>query len=196
MSAPLIRPARPSDLPGAAEALADAFTDDPTFAFLPSNERGRRVRAYMDHEVNGAWTVDVAVDGGNVLGAGLWQPPGTTVDGILASAGHVADLWRTLGSHATTMLRVERELARHRPPVAHWFLGYVGVSSAAQGRGVGRALLEHRLSAVADPVYLEAATERAAALYRASVSWTCAGSPAPTCPPWACGARPRCLRTE
>ena len=166
MSAPLIRPARPSDLPGAAEVLADAFTDDPTFAFLPSDERARRVRAYMDHEINGAWTVDVAVDGTTVLGAGLWQPPGAPIDGIAAAAGHVAELWSALGRHAATMLRVERELARHRPPVPHWFLGYAGVSSAAQGRGVGRALLEHRLGTVAEPVYLEAATERAAALYR------------------------------
>lgn len=165
MTAPLVRPARPSDLPGAAEALADAFTDDPTFAFLPSGERARRVRAYMDHELDGAWTVDVAVDGTTVLGAGLWQPPGSHVDGIAAAARHLAGLWSTLGSHAVTMLRVERELTRHRPPVPHWFLGYVGVSSAAQGRGVGRALLEYRLGTVAEPVYLEAATERAAALY-------------------------------
>lgn len=166
MSAPLIRRARPTDLPGAAEALAGAFTDDPTFAFLPSGERARRVRAYMDHEINGAWTIDVAVDGADVLGAGLWQPPGGPAVGIAAAAGHLSALWSTLGGHAATMLRVDRELSRLRPPVAHWFLAYLGVSSAAQGRGVGRALLEHRLATLTEPVYLEAATERAAALYR------------------------------
>jgi ribosomal protein S18 acetylase RimI-like enzyme len=31
---------------------------------------------------------------------------------------------------------------------------------------VGRALLEHRLAAIDAPAYLEAATDRAAALYR------------------------------
>jgi len=35
-----------------------------------------------------------------------------------------------------------------------------------KGRGVGRALLEHRLADIDAPVYLEAATDRAASLYR------------------------------
>lgn len=165
MSGIVVRPAGPSDLDAAAAALADAFAADPTFDFIPPTERPERVRAYMALEVRHGWDVDVAVDDGVVLGAGLWLPPRHRTS-ALSAVRHAVGLWRALGRHALTVAGVERRLARHRPPADHWFLGYIGVSAAAQGRGVGRTLLESRLAAVDGPVYLEAATDRAAALYR------------------------------
>lgn len=162
----LVRAATTPELPAAASALADAFADDPSFGFIPADERARRVRAYMSEAVTHGWLVEVALDGDRVLGAGLWEPPGRPRPSILASARHARGMIRALGPHWFAGARIDRVLARHRPPVPHWFLGYLGVAAAAQGRGVGRALLEHRLADIDAPVYLEAATDRAAALYR------------------------------
>ena len=166
MSSIVVRTATPSDLSGAAAALADAFADDPSFGFIPTDERAARVRAYMAAAVTHGWLVEVAVDGDQVLGAGLWEPPGRPTPTVTESVRHSLGMVRALGRHWFAAARIDRVLARHRPPVPHWFLGYLGVAAAAQGRGVGRALLEHRLGAIEGPVYLEAATDRAAALYR------------------------------
>ncbi|MHA6524227.1 GNAT family N-acetyltransferase [Tessaracoccus sp. G1721] len=166
MTGILVRAAAPSELPAAASALADAFADDPSFAFIPAGERAMRVRAYMGEAVTHGWLVEVALDGDRVLGAGLWEPPGRPTPSVAETARHALGMIRALGPHWPAAARIDRALARHRPPVPHWFLGYLGVSAAAQGRGVGRALLEHRLAAIDAPVYLEAATDRAAALYR------------------------------
>lgn len=162
----VIRAAQPTDLDGAAAALADAFTDDPTFGYIPVAERPARLRAFMAQEVTHGWVVDVAVDGDRVLGAGLWQPPDGTGGSLGGRLRYMMGVAQALGRHTPRAAGIEWRLARHRPPFAHWFLGYIGVSATAQGRGVGRALLEHRLASIEGPVYLDAATDRAAALYR------------------------------
>jgi ribosomal protein S18 acetylase RimI-like enzyme len=54
----------------------------------------------------------------------------------------------------------------HDPP--HWYLFILGVEQAAQGQGLGSALLAHMLARVdADgmPAYLESSNERNLALY-------------------------------
>lgn len=54
------------------------------------------------------------------------------------------------------------------PHEPHWYLPLIGVEPMAQGRGLGTALLRHRLErcdAEGLPAYLEATTERNRDLY-------------------------------
>jgi ribosomal protein S18 acetylase RimI-like enzyme len=78
-------------------------------------------------------------------------------------------LVRFLGLRTSTVLgglnRMER-LHPHQPP--RWYLFILGVERAAQGRGLGSALLGHRLERMdtsALPVYLESSNERNIAFY-------------------------------
>ncbi|MEF2552543.1 GNAT family N-acetyltransferase [Aurantimonas sp. A2-1-M11] len=63
-------------------------------------------------------------------------------------------------------LEVQAALHPHEP---HWYLPFIGVRAAAQGRGIGATLLAHGL-ARADrdglPAYLEATSRRSVPLYR------------------------------
>ena len=52
---------------------------------------------------------------------------------------------------------------RHFAPAAHWYLFYLGVTPAQQGRGMGSALLQPvlaRADAAALPCYLETGVAR------------------------------------
>ncbi len=84
----LVRAATTPELTAAASALADAFADDPSFGFIPADQRARRVRAYMSEAVTHGWLVEVALDGDRVLGAGLWEPPDRPSPSVLTSARH------------------------------------------------------------------------------------------------------------
>jgi ribosomal protein S18 acetylase RimI-like enzyme len=57
---------------------------------------------------------------------------------------------------------------RHPDDRSHWYLFILGTEQAAQGQGLGSALLDHMLGRVdADgmPAYLESSSERNLALY-------------------------------
>jgi GNAT superfamily N-acetyltransferase len=54
------------------------------------------------------------------------------------------------------------------PAFAHWYLSLIGVDPAAQGRGLGSALMHHVLAevdSVGVPAYLEATSPRNRTLY-------------------------------
>ena len=50
-------------------------------------------------------------------------------------------LLRTFGRHPRRALAASRVNGRDHPTEPHWFLDYIGVESAARGRGTGSALI-------------------------------------------------------
>jgi GNAT superfamily N-acetyltransferase len=68
------------------------------------------------------------------------------------------------------LMAIRADMDKHHPlERRHAYLWFLGVAPAAQGRGVGSALLRAanaRLDAEALPAYLETGTERNVALYR------------------------------
>jgi ribosomal protein S18 acetylase RimI-like enzyme len=63
---------------------------------------------------------------------------------------------------------LNRMEARHPYDPPHWYLFILGTERAAQGRGLGSALLTHVLACVdaeGMPAYLESSNERNLALY-------------------------------
>jgi uncharacterized protein YjiS (DUF1127 family)/GNAT superfamily N-acetyltransferase len=98
-------------------------------------------------------------------GAALWFPPGLTPD----DAAIKAHLEATVPPERLATIAPGMEAqGRLHPSVPHWYLPWIGVRPDARGTGVGSALLERGLArADADgmPAYLEATSERNAALY-------------------------------
>lgn len=98
-------------------------------------------------------------------GAALWFPPGLAPDGEAI----MAHLEASLPPERLAALAPGMEAqGRLHPSTPHWYLPWIGVRPEVRGRGVGSALLARglaRADAEGAPVYLEATSERNAALY-------------------------------
>ncbi|MFD7660585.1 GNAT family N-acetyltransferase [Actinosynnema sp. NPDC059797] len=166
--APPLRPATGDEHPSVVETLVRAFGDDPLFAWLFPD---RATRPRRSAEFVRAVVGSTADHGGLVMAspghecAYLAYPPGwqgeAAEDGALARP-ELRDLAGAVG--ALTRLLGER---RHGLP-PHLYCTYIGTRPEAQGRGLGRALMEGFASwcdAEGVGFYAEASSQRSLALY-------------------------------
>jgi GNAT superfamily N-acetyltransferase len=169
---PAPRIATADDVPGLSGVLADAFVHDPVYAWmLPGRLRlRRRLRAMFAAEMsqyvlpNGGTVWTASGYGGAVceLPPGAWEMP-------TATTGKEALGWlRAFGTRLPRALRVQRAMAARHPREPHFYVRIAGVRPALQGQGLGSALMRptlERADAAGLPTYLEASSERSAALY-------------------------------
>ena len=166
-----MRRAAAPDLPRLRAVLAAAFDGDPVVNWVVRQDEGR--------ERGMAWlyrlSLDMAAPLGHVYttddrrGVALWTPPGRL------GAGQWRQTWQLPGFiRAVGLRRLPRVVpaiaalsARHpRPP--HWYLSELAVDPPVQGRGVGSALIAHRLvqcDREGVPAYLENSNPRNTPLY-------------------------------
>ena len=159
-------------MPEVAAALADAFVDDPVFAFLrPGRLRQKaRLRTMFVVELeqyvlaNGGtvWTTS-GYDGAVAeLPPGAWEMP-------KSATGKETLRWMwAFGTRLPRAIRVQRAMAERHPREPHFYVRTVGVRPALQGQGVGSLLMQPTLArtdSAALPAYIEASSERSAALY-------------------------------
>ncbi|SJN23926.1 puromycin N-acetyltransferase, putative [Mycetocola reblochoni REB411] len=156
--------------------LAEAFEDDPVLAAFIDERGDRRHRIAllflaMIRSAGARGRLDLAVDDdGTVLGAAVWEGPKHSGAGLSLGLTTTSMMVRALGARGVARaLRYERVMGRHRPGIAHWYLGELGVAAAGRGRGIGTALLAHglaRADAEDAAAYLESSTPRNRRLYR------------------------------
>jgi GNAT superfamily N-acetyltransferase len=165
--------ATPADAPRLALALASAFQDDPVIAWVFPDEQRRRavLPAFMEFRLRKlAFPHDQIWMAGDGAAAAVWlPPPGRWQESRWQRLGLLPPLVRFLGLRTPSVLGgLNRMEERHPHDPPHWYLFILGVEQAAQGRGLGSALLTHMLGRVdADgmPAYLESSNERNLALY-------------------------------
>ncbi len=162
-----IRRAVPGDIPALTEVLTRAFLDDPVAAWAYPPERlrpralerfqERRLRQLIVHEE--VWTTS------DLSCAALWAPPEHWHSSLFETAqllpafAHPRLLAR-VPLVALGWERLERAHARQPP---HFYLAVLGTDPAAQGRGLGSAVLQGVLEQCdRDGVaaYLESSKER------------------------------------
>ncbi|AVZ40774.1 MULTISPECIES: GNAT family N-acetyltransferase [unclassified Dietzia] len=168
-----IRTARPADAPATGEMLGEAFRDDPAWAqFYPdATSRSARLTAhYRRHVSRHPDRVDVAVDGAEVLGALLWEPPHRDAGRFSGWVGRIAAALRYMVSPTARRGRAHtRAVEAHRPSEPHWYFHDIAAGPRARGKGIGSALLRHRLDLIDRggpyPVFLEATTSGSRRLY-------------------------------
>jgi GNAT superfamily N-acetyltransferase len=167
-----VRPAAADEVPAVADAFADAFVDDPVFTFLrPGRLRpAARLRAMFVVELelyvlrNGGtvWTTPGHDGAVAVLPPGGWELP---------KAMEARDALRWLRAFRTRLLRagrVQRAMEERHPRDPHFYVRTIGVRTALQGEGLGSRLMQPALEqadSAGMPTYIEASTERSAALY-------------------------------
>lgn len=105
-----------------------------------------------------------------VLGVAVWERPARTTAGPWHVLTGLGSYLRAFGLRGLRHgLAVQRAMDASRPREDHWYVAAIGVHASGRGQGIGSALLASRLSTVdaraAAPAYLEASTERSAALY-------------------------------
>ena len=164
-----VRVATTTDIGVVADVLTAAFLDDPVMVWaFDSAVRERRLHAmwtYLGHHGYLPAGASTVLPGGD--GAALWLPPSTALTGEFWSE-HGAAFATALEGDLDRIGTLGEAMAEHHPHDDHWYLLAIGAVPAAQGRGVGSALLAHTL-ALADergePAYLEASSPRSRALY-------------------------------
>ena len=157
-----------------ADVLAAAFQDDPVLSWLiPSPaRRPPALRRFFAIEARA-----IALPHGHSVAAGdeaaaLVLPPGHWRAPLKVQLRHGTGFTRAFGPRLplafAVLTALERRHARNAP-APHVYLPYIGVVPAAQGQGVGTALLEpvlERCDRVRLPAYLEASSPGSARLYR------------------------------
>lgn len=173
----VVRAVRADELDAAAAVLTDAFVDEAGLNYWLRQDvsKERRRRKFFDAVVRDMLhpkrEISIAEDAGVMKGAAIWLAPGLKpfdfpwwrelfYTPLFLSIAGAAGLRRAqeLGAHLTSC----------HPAVPHAHLQFLGVSSAAQGQGIGSALLKTTLApldASGTVGYLEASTERNVALY-------------------------------
>jgi ribosomal protein S18 acetylase RimI-like enzyme len=164
-----------ADLPAVAADLSDAFADDVMFDWFMRDDarkdaaRLRFFNVILREMVFAAGRIERPSVGG---AAAVWLPfeaLGPTP--LLTELRALPMLLNATGLSRFSRLTAMREcMDKHHPmDRPHAYLMFLGVSRAAQGRGIGSRLLKvgtDRCDTAGMPAYLETQTERNIALYQ------------------------------
>jgi GNAT superfamily N-acetyltransferase len=173
-SSQAVRAARRDEAALLGEVLADAFAEDPVFAWLiPPQLRGRdnRMRTFFTSMSRGYLRAGKPCYlTSDACAAALWAAPGAwamPVSQLILEAAPTGRAFRRCLLRAVrTQTQIERLHAGQSPP--HWYLGYLGARRGRQGQGLGTQLLRQVLvGADTDglPAYLESSNDRNLPLY-------------------------------
>ncbi|MFD0689389.1 GNAT family N-acetyltransferase [Actinomadura fibrosa] len=166
---PVIRVAGRADAGPVAGVLGRAFDDDPVWRWLLPDDgsRVRRLtllfRTALRHVHLRHGATEATGRGAAVEAAALWDPPGQWHIPLATQARQALPLLRVFGARVPAALRTLGEIEAHHPREPHWYLSVLGTDPAAQGNGLGGALLRSRLDrcdAGALPAYLESSKEQ------------------------------------
>ena len=192
-----VRRATRADVPRLRAALAQAFFDDPLFAWMFPRETTRpfHLRRYFAHRVRVLLAQQQVYTTDGAAAAAMWARPNQWRDPPGAALRELVALTPALGLRLRRSVRAMAEVERRHPRAPHWYLAVLGTEPDLQGRGIGSALLAPVLSACdrdGIPAYLETARERNVDFYerrgfRVVDSLTLPGGP----PVWLMWREPR-----
>jgi GNAT superfamily N-acetyltransferase len=166
-----VRKASANDVPRLAAALARAFYDDPVFQWIVPDESERLERSergFAFYLKKVYLPQDECYTTEDQAGGALWLPPGKWHLGPLAQLRLLPGMIGALGRRLPQVLRAVATVESKHPRSEHYYLGFVGVEPAMQGKGRGTALMRpilERCDREGLPAYLEATTPRNLACY-------------------------------
>ncbi|MEE4154855.1 MAG: GNAT family N-acetyltransferase [Erythrobacter sp.] len=154
-----------------AVTLARAFQDDPAFGwvFPDTARRAEVLRGFFGISAAQSLRHGWVLASREREAAALWYPPGVVTDGLLQTIADTVRLAAIFGRDLPRGLRLGEAIHAHHPkPQPYWYLRYVGVDPAAQGKGRGGAILRAGIEQAARNrcgVLLETATPTNVAIY-------------------------------
>ncbi len=178
LSVPSVRAAHDAETDTVARLLCEAFADEAGLnhwlkqGAAKERSRARFFAAAVRDAVHPQRALWVAEADGSPLGAAIWLAPGQKAyDLTFWKQIALAPLMLSIAGLAgmSRGFALADELERHHPSVPHAHLVFLGVAPAAQGRGVGSAILKTTLApldAARVTAFLEATTARNVSLYQ------------------------------
>jgi GNAT superfamily N-acetyltransferase len=160
-----------TDVPQLISALAAAFEEDPVFRWLLPKESQRfpRLLRFFELELRHVvLPVGRVLTAAQCVGASLELPPSSWRMPLGAQIAHGPAFLRAFGARLPRAMALLTLMERRHIREPHYYIPYVGVAPDAQGQGLGTALLRptlDRCDREGLPAYLEATSERNAALY-------------------------------
>lgn len=169
---PILLPAMAGDaVPRVAVALADAFVSDPVFTWI------LRSRLRLQPRLRTMFTAEMqqyALLSGSVWttpgydGAVLALPPGAWEMPRSLTLRQALQWARAFGMRFQVAIEVQKAMEQQHLREPHFYIRTVGVRRGMQGQGLGSMLMKptlERADSAALPTYIEASTQRSAALY-------------------------------
>lgn len=165
-----IRTAGRPDLDRVVDLLSAAFAGDPVVRWVIGADRVNpaRRRAFFRTLV-GLHSLPLGGCDLTEHGAAVWVPPGQPEPSQWQELRQLPGLVRAFGSRLRAGAEIDALMRSHRPAEPHWYLQFVGVEPGQTGRGIGGALLAHRLAQVdaqSAPAYLESSLRTNVPLYQ------------------------------
>jgi GNAT superfamily N-acetyltransferase len=192
-----IRKASAGEAEQVGGTLASAFFNDPVFTWVcPADERRRiLLPAFFTLFAESMMPLDETYVAGENAGAALWAPPGQEAVPEENADEFGRRMEEMAGVDGERMFEVSELIGSHHPSGSFWFLQFVGVDSAHQGRGIGTALLRpilERCDREGARAYLDATSPDNKRLYerhgfRATEEYAPEGGP----PLWSMWREPR-----
>lgn len=144
INVPEIEIADARDAARAMRVLLEAFREDPAVRWIFPEEAGyERHFPRLVHAMGGeAFTLGTAYRMADDSAVALWLPPGveSDADAILQVIEDGVPAMRR-----DEVLGMAEQMGHHHPEAPHWYLPFIGVHPARQGRGHGSALMRHAL---------------------------------------------------
>lgn len=172
-----VRRADSADRPDLTRTLSSAFAHDPVFSWLIPDATQRAAAlpavfaAFADAFARHDETLVVQLGGGTgpaTAGVAMWAPPGTAPVDPADEERFGAGLADAAAAHIDRFAVCAEVLGATHPAEPCWYLQFMGVDAAHQGRSYGSALLRGTLDRADDagqPAYLEATSRRNRAFY-------------------------------
>jgi ribosomal protein S18 acetylase RimI-like enzyme len=144
--------------------LGRAFQVEPVYHWLFPDPavRARRVGpligTMLRHLHRRLGLTEVAMVDGAIVGAAVWDRPGTVGPPDWRIAFALPGMLRAMGRELPRLVRLGEVMERARPAEPHWYLSHLGADPERQRSGVGSALLRSMLprsDADGTPAYLE-----------------------------------------
>jgi GNAT superfamily N-acetyltransferase len=159
-----VRRADETELHALATTLASAFDDDPLTMWLFPNgaARRRKLPAFFRSLLRASLPlgeVYTTADGGAVA---IWNPPGTFPMGWYTDAKLGLTTVRLIRLRILQCARGLLYVQGHHPKTPHWYLQMLGTEPAAQGHGMGSAVMApilERCDRTGERIYLESSKE-------------------------------------
>jgi GNAT superfamily N-acetyltransferase len=166
-----VRDAHEDDIGAIARTMSDAFADDPVMAWMFPHRETRAISLLTYFELVQR---HLFIPRGMVLttydhsGAAFWVRPGVWPPRPLDAEPFSRAMSTLFEGRAPLLDRGLSMMDQQRPHQPHFYLAGIGTAPARQSRGIGSSLMEHVLVTCDRDgfgAYLEASTERNAALY-------------------------------
>lgn len=163
-----VRTMSADDAASAVGTVVLAFTADPVtrWAWPHAHQFMTAMPPFVDAFAGGAFEHEGAFCTRDYTGVALWLPPGAHPDFDRMDEIMAATASPSAGADGPAIFE---QMASYHPSVPHWYLPFIGVDPAYQGKGHGDALMACALARCDRdklPAYLESTNPRNMSLYR------------------------------